>query len=160
MAVEIEKKFLVDLEKLGKLENGYAIKQGYIQTVDNTVVRVRIKADKAFLTIKGENVGLKRLEFEYPIPLADAQEMLEKLCIKPIIDKTRYLITQGEHTWELDVFYGDNEGLIIAEIELESEDEYFELPSWVKEEVTSDIKYYNNNLLKYPYKKWKTTTKE
>lgn len=155
MAIEIERKFLVDLEELGELKDGQDIKQGYIKTVDNTVVRVRVKGDKGFLTIKGENVGVSRLEFEYEIPLDEANEMLEKLCSKPIIDKTRYIIKYKNHFWELDVFYGDNEGLVVAEVELESEDEEIKPPSWVRQEVTGDIRYYNNNLMKEPYKVWK-----
>jgi len=155
MAIEIERKYLIDLNKMPKLENGLDIKQGYIKTADNTVVRVRTKAQKAFLTIKGENVGASRLEFEYEIPVDEANEMLEKLCPKPIIDKTRYLINHDKHTWEIDVFYGDNEGLVVAEVELEDENEEVLLPSWIKQEVTGDIKYYNNQLMKYPYKQWK-----
>jgi len=155
MAIEIERKYLINLEELGHLENGLDIKQGYIQTKDNTVVRVRTKGTKAYLTIKGENVGASRLEFEYEIPFEEANEMLEKLCSKPIIDKTRYLIKYENHLWEVDIFYGDNQGLVIAEVELEDENEKIILPSWIKEEVTGDIKYYNNNLLKYPYKDWK-----
>lgn len=154
MALEIERKYLIDITKLD-LKNGCDIKQGYIQTVDNTVVRVRIKGDKAYLTIKGENVGATRLEFEYPIVVDEAEEMLEKLCSKQIIDKTRYEIPIGSDIWEIDIFYGDNEGLVIAELELEKEDYKINLPSWIKEEVTSNIKYYNNQLIKNPYKNWK-----
>lgn len=155
MAVEIERKFLVDLEKLGTLENAYSIKQGYIGTKDLTVVRIRIKDEDAYLTIKGANKGMKRLEFEYPIPLDEANEMLDKLCSKPIIDKTRYLINYGNHIWELDIFYGDNDGLVIAEVELKDENEEIELPPWITKEVTSDEKYYNSSLLNNPYKNWK-----
>lgn len=154
MALEIERKYLIDITKLD-LKNGCDIKQGYIQTVDNTVVRVRIKGDKAYLTIKGENVGATRLEFEYPIAIDEAEEMLEKLCSKQIIDKTRYEIQIGADTWEIDIFYGDNEGLVIAELELEKEDYKISLPSWIKEEVTGNIKYYNNQLIQNPYKNWK-----
>lgn len=155
MAVEIERKFLIDLQKLGKLENGLDIKQGYIKTIDNTVVRVRVKGTKGFITIKGENVGASRLEFEYEISLEEANEMLEKVCSKPIIDKTRYEIKHDKHLWEIDVFYGDNVGLVVAEVEIQSEDEEVLLPSWIKEEVTGDIRYYNNQLMETPYKDWK-----
>lgn len=154
MALEIERKFLINKELI-IFENGINIKQGYIQTSNNTVVRVRVKGSKAFLTIKGENKGSTRLEFEYEIPLDEANEMLEKLCSKPIIDKTRYEIKHANHLWEVDVFYGDNEGLIIAEVELSSEDEKVILPSWIKKEVTSDTRYYNNQLIHNPYKLWK-----
>lgn len=154
MPIEIEKKYLVDTDKL-TLKDGLNIKQGYINTAQNTVVRVRVKGSKGFLTIKGENVGASRLEFEYEIPLNEAEEMLEKLCSKPIIDKTRYEIKYANHLWEVDVFYGDNEGLVIAEVELENENEEVILPSWINIEVTGDIKYYNNQLMKNPYKNWK-----
>lgn len=154
MALEIERKYLVELEKLGTLENGTRIKQGYLSTNKDAVVRVRVKNDKAYLTIKGSNIGVTRLEFEYEIPLDEANEMLDKLCQKPVIDKTRYLIDYENHTWELDVFYGDNEGLVVVEVELSSEDETIILPSWVKEEVTSDARYYNSNLMKHPFKDW------
>ena len=155
MALEIERKYLIDLEKISPLENGIRIKQGYLSTNKNAVVRVRVKNDKAYLTIKGSNSGIARLEFEYEIPLDEANEMLEKLCQKPVIDKTRYLITHENHTWEVDIFYGDNEGLVVAEVELSSEDEHINLPSWVKEEVSHDDRYFNSNLMKLPFKDWK-----
>ena len=155
MALEIERKYLIDLEKITPLENGIRIKQGYLSTDKNAVVRVRVKNDKAYLTIKGSNSGIARLEFEYEIPLDEANEMLEKLCQKPVIDKTRYLINHENHTWEVDVFYGDNEGLVVAEVELSSEDEHINLPSWVKEEVSHDDRYFNSNLMKLPFKDWK-----
>ena len=154
MALEIERKYLIDLEKISPLENGIRIKQGYLSTDKNAVVRVRVKNDKAYLTIKGSNSGIARLEFEYEIPLDEANEMLEKLCQKPVIDKTRYLINYENHTWEVDIFYGDNEGLVVAEVELSSEDEHINLPSWVKEEVSHDDRYFNSNLMKLPFKDW------
>jgi len=155
MALEIERKYLVDLEKLGTLENGNRIKQGYLSTNKDAVVRVRVKNDKAYLTIKGSNIGATRLEFEYEIEVVEANEMLDKLCQKPVIDKTRYLIDYENHTFELDIFYGDNDGLVVAEVELLDENETIKLPSWIKEEVTSDERYYNSNLMKNPYKNWK-----
>ena len=155
MALEIERKYLIDLEKIGTLENGIRIKQGYLSTDKNAVVRVRVKNDKAYLTIKGSNSGIARLEFEYEIPLDEANEMIEKLCQKPVIDKTRYIINHENHTWEVDVFYGDNEGLVVAEVELSSEDEHINLPSWVKEEVSHDDRYFNSNLMKLPFTDWK-----
>ncbi|HUH41919.1 MAG TPA: CYTH domain-containing protein [Sulfurimonas sp.] len=154
MGLEIERKFLIDIDKVGNLENGYAIKQGYIQTKDKTVVRVRVKDKEAFLTIKGKNIGATRLEYEYIIPLNDANEMLEKLCAKPIIDKTRYLVKHKNHTWEIDIFHKENDGLIVAEVELKSEDETLELPEWTVKEVTDESKYYNSSLLKNPFSKW------
>jgi adenylate cyclase len=155
MAVEIERKYLIDLEKVGILENGNRIKQGYITTNKNAVIRVRIKNDKGYLTIKSSNIGASRLEFEYEIPLVEANEMLDKLCQKPIIDKDRYIIDLHNHIWEIDIFHGDNEGLVIAEVELKDENEHIILPLWIKEEVTGDIKYYNSNLMTYPYNQWK-----
>jgi len=152
MAIEIEKKFLIDLDSLKEehpniLENPIEIKQGYIaKTEDNTVVRVRIANKKGFLTIKGANIGCSRPEFEYEIPYEDALTMLNTLCTKKIIKK-RYLLNLNKHTWEIDIFEGKNKGLIIAEIELTNENELFEIPKWIKKEVTNDKKYYNSNLL-------------
>ena len=154
MALEIERKYLIDLEKIGTLENGVRIKQGYLSTNKDAVVRVRVKNDKAYLTIKGSNSGIARLEFEYEIPLNEANEMLEKLCQKPVIDKTRYLIKHDIHTWEVDVFYGDNDGLVVAEVELQDENEAINLPLWIKEEVSHDDRYFNSNLMKLPFKDW------
>ncbi len=154
MAQEIERKFLVDLAELGELEGGRRIKQGYIPTTDGTEVRVRLKGPKAFLTLKGKKQGATRLEFEYGIPTDDAEKILIELYTGPVIDKTRYKIEHGGHTWELDVFHGDNHGLVMVEVELESEDVELDLPSWTTEEVTHDDRYYNANLLKSPFKTW------
>jgi len=154
MGVEIERKFLIDKNKLPTLKNGYTIKQGYIPTVDHTTVRIRIRDKEAFLTIKGKSQGASRLEFEYPIPLSDAEEMLTNLCHSSLIEKTRYLIEHKEHTWEVDLFEGSNRGLIIGEIELEREDEDFSWPEWVTKEVTDDVRYFNSNLIKSPYTDW------
>jgi len=154
MAKEIERKFLIDLEKIGSLEDGTAIRQGYIATADKTVVRVRLAGERAYLTLKGENVGVTRTEFEYEIPADDAQEIITVLCNGPVVEKTRYLIVNAGHTWEVDIFHGDNDGLVVAEIELSSEDEVFELPHWVTKEVSGDINYYNSSLLGNPFKNW------
>ncbi|WP_086933506.1 CYTH domain-containing protein [Agarilytica rhodophyticola] len=154
MPNEIERKYLVDLTRVGTLENGVLMKQGYIPTADNTAVRVRIAGTKAWLTLKGENKGLTRTEFEYEIPQQDAKEMLSQLCKGPSIEKTRYLIRHRHHNWELDIFHGDNEGLVVAEIELNHESEHFEVPTWVTTEVSGDSKYYNSSLLTYPFKQW------
>lgn len=154
MAKEIERKFLIDLDKVGPLENGAAIKQGYVPTRTKTAVRVRIKEHQAFLTLKGANKGATRSEFEYEVPLADAEAMLAELCEGPIIDKTRYLVKHAQHLWEVDVFYGDNLGLVVAEVEVGGEDERVELPEWVTHEVTGDVKYYNSSLLANPYRSW------
>ncbi len=154
MAKEIERKFLIDLDKLGTLENGTFIKQAYIATPDKTTVRLRLKGEDAYLTLKGANKGISRTEFEYAIPPEDAKAIMAELCTGPAIEKTRYLIEQGVHTWEVDIFYGDNDGLVVAEIELSSEDESFDKPDWVLEEVSGDPKYYNSSLLNNPFNKW------
>lgn len=154
MAKEIERKFLVDLSKISLPADAQYLKQGYIQTRDRTAVRIRVSGEKAFLTIKGENRGATRTEFEYAIPMDDAQSMLEELCHGQMVEKHRYNIPIGEHVWELDIFEGENKGLCVAEIELKAENEGFELPDWVTEEVTHDPKYYNANLLTHPYSQW------
>ena len=156
MAKEIERKFLVDSSKLPTLPKGMVLKQGYIPTGSTATVRARISNDQAFLTLKGRATGLTRSEFEYPIPVEDAQQILNELCTHPLIEKTRYLIPYGEHTWELDVFEGENEGLVVAEIELESENEAFELPVWVTEDVSHDTRYRNSNLITHPFSNWDT----
>ena len=150
MAKEIERKFLVDTSKLPTLPKGQIMKQGYIPTQGITV-RARISDDQAFLTLKGRATGLSRSEFEYPIPVEDAQQILNELCTHPLIEKTRYLIPYGDHTWELDIFEGDNQGLVVAEIELSSENESFEKPEWITKEVSYDTKYRNSNLIAHPF---------
>lgn len=153
MGTEIERKFLV---KEGAWRDAKATRyrQGYLSTVKERTVRVRTINDKAYLTIKGLTVGASRLEFEYEIPVADAEEMLDSLCEKPLIEKNRYKVDDGTLTWEVDEFFGENEGLIVAEVELQSEDQQFTRPDWVTEEVTSDPRYYNANLIKKPYSRW------
>ena len=126
-----------------------------MSTVKERTVRVRTISDKAYLTIKGITVGASRTEFEYEIPVMDAEEMLDNLCEKPLIEKNRYMVEVGALTWEVDEFFGENEGLIIAEIELQSEDQPFDMPDWVTEEVTADPRYYNANLINHPYTRWK-----
>ena len=154
MAKEIERKFLIDISGVESIGSGSRIKQGYISTTDNTAVRVRVSGVVAYLTLKGENQGATRPEFEYEIPIEDANEIIKELCSGPIIDKTRYLVEYGSHTWEIDVFHGDNDGLIVAEVELESETEEVDLPKWVINEVTGEVKYYNTSLLDNPFNKW------
>ena len=152
MGIEIERKFLINKERLIE-ENpsifncGIQIQQGYIaKTEDHTVIRIRLADNRGYITIKSANIGSKRAEFEYEIPFNDAQEMLDTLCSKRI-KKVRYLLPTKTHTWEIDVFELNNKGLIIAEIELESENELFELPSWIVKDVTNDKQFYNSNLL-------------
>ncbi len=154
MAKEIERKFLVKGEEYKTLAKGVNYRQGYLSTVKERTVRVRTIDSEGFLTVKGITVGASRAEYEYKIPAAEANEMLDNLCEKPIIEKNRYKIAQGKHTWEIDEFLGVNMGLIVAEIELTAEDEKFEKPSWIGEEVTGDPKYFNSNLIKNPFSNW------
>ncbi|PKL38273.1 MAG: adenylate cyclase [Candidatus Riflebacteria bacterium HGW-Riflebacteria-1] len=155
MGKEIERKYLVKSTEWKKLAKGTSYRQGYLSTVKERTVRVRTIDDKGFLTIKGITVGASRAEYEYEIPAADANAMLSNLCEKPLIEKNRYKIGHAGLTWEVDEFFGDNEGLIVAEVELTSEDQKIDLPSWVGEQVTSDPRYFNSNLTKNPYKNWK-----
>ena len=154
MAKEIERKFTVDTNKWHPGDAGFRVRQGYLPTSGKTAIRVRITGDNAWLAIKGENKGAVRSEFEYPIPMADAHQILEELCDRPFIEKIRYLVNYTGATWEVDVFEADNAGLIIAEIELVSENQEVDLPPWVLTEVTDDPRYYNANLIKYPFKDW------
>ncbi|MGE5329710.1 MAG: CYTH domain-containing protein [Deltaproteobacteria bacterium] len=155
MAKEIERKFRVLSDKYKENLNGVYCKQGYISTDLKRIVRVRINDQKAYITVKGELRGSTRAEYEYPIPVNDAEEMLEMLCKKPLIEKIRYKIDYKGFLWEVDEFYGENEGLIIAEIELDEEGTDFPKPEWLGKEVTDDMRYYNSNLIKSPYKDWK-----
>jgi adenylate cyclase len=152
MATEIERKFLL---KKGVWPRGTTMKccQGFLSRAKERTVRVRTVNDKGYLTIKGMAVGASRPEFEYEIPYQDALELLE-ICEKPLIEKNRYRVEEGGLVWEIDEFFGENQGLIIAELELESEDQEFKKPAWVGEEVTGDPRYYNANLIKNPYTKW------
>ena len=155
---EIERKFLVGGDFKTQAFKATPIKQGYLSSVPERLVRVRLKGDQGFITIKGkaDETGLSRFEWEKEIAKEDALALLA-LCEPRMIDKTRYLVknTDGKHTWEVDVFHGDNEGLILAEIELDSEDEAFDKPTWLGKEVTGDDRYYNSMLMKNPYKNWK-----
>ncbi len=155
MATEIERKFLVTGDFSRQVISAQRIVQGYICSQPGRTVRVRIRGEEGFLTIKGasDEKGLSRYEFEQKIPLADAEELL-KLCEPGAIDKMRNLVPAGKHTWEIDVFHGENEGLILAEIELASEDEPFERPDWIGQEVSGDRRYYNSMLTTHPYKQW------
>lgn len=153
MAKEIERKFLVK-DSWQPQSEGIKIAQCYLSTVPERTVRVRIKGDKGYLTIKGKNQGISRAEFEYEIPVQDAEELLQ-LAEQPILVKTRYLEQKGEFTWEVDVFAGENQGLVVAEIELPAEDAEFSRPAWLGEEVSGDVRYYNANLIKCPFSLWK-----
>lgn len=156
MAQEIERKFLVTDEVLPLLGNGTEYRQGYLAQNDLLAVRVRVAGEKAWLTVKGAGSGGKvpvRPEFEYVIPEEDARNMLA-LVSDPIIHKTRYLLQYGGNTWEVDVFAAANAGLLVAEIELNSADQEFDLPPWVGQEVTDDVRYLNVNLVKNPFSQW------
>jgi CYTH domain-containing protein len=152
---ETERKFLVNSFAFRNLGNAVYYCQGYLNDDPGRVVRVRIAGEKAFLTIKGKNEGITRPEYEYDIPVEDAGFMLKSLCLQPVIEKYRYKIPWGDLFWEVDEFSGENEGLVIAEIELPDENHPFDIPEWIGEEVTSDEKYYNVNLRKNPYKNWR-----
>ncbi|SFU78278.1 CYTH domain-containing protein [Pseudoduganella namucuonensis] len=154
MGVEIERKFLVVNDDWMRLGEPVLLRQGYLSSHAQRVVRVRIEGDGAVMTIKGKNVGASRGEWEYPIPMADAQEFLGKLCEQPIIEKYRRRIPYAGFVWEVDEFLGVNAGLVVAEIELPSEDQPFDKPDWVGEEVTADVRYLNSNLIKQPYSTW------
>lgn len=152
MSQEIERKFLVAADWKPRDEGTY-FKQGYLSSVKERVVRVRIAGTTAKLTVKGITTGVSRAEFEYEIPVDDAKAMLE-ICEQPLIEKRRHLETVGGKQFEIDVFLGANQGLIIAELELASEDEAFEKPPWLRAEVSGDERYYNNNLIARPFTTW------
>ena len=157
MSQEIERKFLVkDSSYKNMAVSSSRITQGYICSDRGRTVRVRIRNEKGYLTIKGPSAdnGLSRYEWEHEIPIDEALELM-KLCLPGMIDKTRYLVEFGKHVFEVDEFYGDNEGLVVAEVELGSVDEKYEVPSFLGEEVTGQVKYYNSFLMKYPFKNWK-----
>lgn len=162
MGTEIERKYLVKptewrshIQKLQREfpEIGEQYCQGYIPTQNRTTVRLRVIGNQGYLTIKSPTQGYTRSEFEYLIPVTDAQQMLQTLCAKPLIEKTRYKINFGNKIWEVDEFTGENKGLIIAEVELESEAQEIDIPYWIDREVR-DKKYFNSSLVKYPYSKW------
>jgi len=154
MATEIERKYLVKNTDWKALAKGTVYRQGYLSTVKERTVRVRTIDDNGYLTVKGITVGATRVEYEYEIPAAEANSMLDDLCERPIIEKKRYVIDYEGLTWEVDEFNGENEGLIVAEVELSDENQTIALPDWIGEEVTGDPRYFNSNLIKHPYSKW------
>lgn len=155
MGIEIEHKYtLKNDDWRNHVTRSERMVQGYMAGNERASVRIRITGDKANLNIKSATLGVRRQEWQYDIPLADAETMLNDLCEKPVIDKVRHYVIVGGKTWEVDEFYGDNKGLIVAEIELESETEQFELPDWVDQNVSEDTRYYNVSLVKHPYKNW------
>ncbi len=154
MAKEIERKFLVKEDSWRTLAKGSVYCQGYISTQKTATVRIRIVGNQGYLTIKGPSIKYSRSEFEYSIPVEDAQEILETLCDRPFIEKVRYRVDDNNLTWEIDEFDGVNKGLILAEVELSDEEQQIELPSWIGEEVSDDPKYFNSNLVKHPFSQW------
>ena len=160
MAIEIERKFLVVNDTWrAAADAGMRLRQGYLSRVTGadavrSSVRVRTDGERAFLNIKSATLGIRRQEYEYPIPLADAEAMLAELCVGAVVEKTRYHVASGAHVWEIDVFAGDNTGLVVAEIELDDESESFQRPGWLGEEVSDDPRYYNVCLADRPYCRW------
>jgi adenylate cyclase len=154
MGKEIERKFLVKNFEWKQGAAGVPYRQGYLSTVKERTVRVRTVGVKGFLTIKGLTVGVTRSEFEYEIPAADANAMLDALCERPLIEKNRYAIAHAGLTWEIDEFFGENQGLVVAEVELQDEHQALTLPPWVGAEVSGDPRYFNSNLIKHPYTRW------
>jgi adenylate cyclase len=154
MGREVERKFLVAGDEWRAPGTASSFRQGYLSTVKERTVRVRAAGDHGLLTVKGITRGATRSEFEYRIPVDDAQTMLDELCERPIIEKVRHVVEYAGKTWEIDEFEGVNAGLVVAEIELEDEDQPFERPPWIAEEVTGDPRYYNANLIAHPYREW------
>ncbi|MFA9275035.1 MAG: CYTH domain-containing protein [Candidatus Aquirickettsiella gammari] len=154
MAVEIERKFLVVDDDWKRLAKPVFMRQGYLSSQAGRVVRVRIEDQSAMLTIKGKTVGISRGEWEYPIPLKDAQELLDGLCEQPLIEKNRYRIAIDDLIWEVDEFFGENAGLVVAEVELRDAEQTFAKPAWLGMEVSHDHRYANANLFKHPFSKW------
>jgi adenylate cyclase len=155
MATETERKFLLRNDSWrADADAGAAIMQGYLANTHDCTVRVRVQGDSAWLTVKGPSETISRAEFEYPVPVADATEMLDSLAARPFIEKLRYRVVVAEHCWEIDVFGGDNLGLVVAEIELTSAEETFVRPDWVGREVSDDARYFNAALVKRPFLTW------
>ncbi|MBQ2590676.1 MAG: CYTH domain-containing protein [Paludibacteraceae bacterium] len=154
MPKEIERKFLVVSDEYKSSPRKY-YKQGYLSVEPDKTVRVRVVGDKGFLTVKGRNNGISRAEYEYEIPAADANDMLDNLVKTGVIEKWRYVCVVDGKKWEVDEFLGDNAGLVVAEIELQSEDESFTKPAWAGDEVSGDARYYNSSLSQNPYKNWR-----
>ncbi|KAA3618182.1 MAG: CYTH domain-containing protein [Calditrichaeota bacterium] len=154
MGIEIERKYLLKNNTWRANAIGTVYRQGYLSTNQKRIVRVRVVGNKGLLTIKGETDGVTRSEFEYEIPLEDANSLLENLCKKPLIEKVRYHVEYAGLTWEIDEFQGENAGLIIAEVELQEENQTIIFPDWIGEEVSADPRYYNSNLVINPFTKW------
>ncbi|MCA1854883.1 CYTH domain-containing protein [Massilia oculi] len=156
MGIEIERKFLPSGEAWRQLGEPVLLRQGYLCSDPMRTVRVRIEGDAGVLTIKSKGTGVSRGEWEYPIPLSEAQELLDNLCERPLVEKYRRRIAHAGFTWEVDEFLGENAGLVVAEIELPSEDAVFDKPDWIGAEVSGDPRYYNASLIRFPYSQWST----
>lgn len=155
MATEIEHKFLIRDERWrSQVDRSVRMRQGYLTSDARCSVRVRVADNQGFLNIKSGTLGIQRSEYEYPIPLAEAEEILDTLCEKPLLEKIRHYVRFGGHLWEIDEFAGDNTGLIVAEVELSHPQETFARPDWLGEDVSHDIRYYNSQLARHPYKTW------
>jgi adenylate cyclase len=155
MGVEIERKFLLKSDAWrAEVVRSTELRQGYLSRGSQSAIRIRISAGKAELNIKSTRDGIHRLEFEYPVPMDDARTLVDEIALRPLIEKTRHIVEHAGHTWEIDEFFGENAGLIVAEIELRSVDEAFERPAWLGEEVSTDPRYYNSNLSERPYSRW------
>lgn len=153
MAKEIERKFLIR-DDSWKQDDGTLLRQGYLNRDKGRTIRVRLAGSKGFLTVKGETIGATREEFEYEIPPEDAVVLLDEICEKPLIEKRRYRVEYGSVIFEIDEFFGENEGLVLAEVELEDESQQVPRPPWLGEEVTDDPRYFNSNLVAHPYRNW------
>lgn len=154
MGIEIERKFLIATEDWRGLAEGLDYRQGYLSTAKERTVRVRTIGAQGFLTIKGISIGATRTEFEYEIPVDDAHELLDELCLRPLIEKRRHRVPFGGLIWEIDEFFGENHGLTVAEVELTSEDQDVDLPPWIGEEVTGDPRFFNSSLVERPFSTW------
>lgn len=154
MPFEIERKFLVVGEQWRTLGEGVPYRQGYLTTQPDRTVRIRLAGNQGYITIKGATEGICRREYEYAIPQAEAEELLDQLCDRPLIEKVRYRIQWGDRLWEVDEFFGENEGLIMAEVELSDPEQSVEIPDWIGKEVSDDPRYFNAYLMRHPYKTW------
>lgn len=155
MGVEIERKFLLANDNWrAQVSKSSRLSQGYLARGEDSAIRVRVKGEQAELNIKKAFDGINRMEFEYAIPIEDARQLIEKVALRPLIDKTRHIVVHEGHTWEIDEFYGENAGLVMAEIELAHEDESFARPDWLGKEVSDDKRYYNSNLSTHPFSQW------
>lgn len=156
MATEIERKFLVIGDDWKKGAEGVLYRQGYLSSDKDRTVRVRIAGDQGYMTVKGRSVGIARAEFEYAIPIDDARDMLDSLCLKPLIEKVRYTVMYRQMRWEIDEFLGQNLGLVVAEVELDQIGQQVDLPEWAGTDVSADPRYFNSSLIAHPYRSWLT----